>query len=196
MQNQGLNPQGSQNISENNGLAIAATPDNKDSRNDPKKNANCDCFDLLIVDDEIFNLIILQNMFKDRYVCEKAANGRIGLTKLMSKCSCGKMYFERCELIITDINMPEMNGYEFAQELRRLMGTKELPQTMIIGNTANRIEQTKNYQCFNYMFSKPFKKETMLELAEKYIGVTRKARQGLYENVIGNTLTMPNNDKN
>lgn len=135
-------------------------------------------------------------MFKDKYICEKAANGRIALTKLMSECSCGKKYFERCELIITDINMPEMNGYEFAEELRRLMGTEELPQTMIIGNTANRIEQTKNYKCFNYMFSKPFKKETMLELADKYITITRKARQGLFDNFIGNTTTMVADNNN
>lgn len=83
-------------------------------------------------------------MFKDKYVCEKAANGRIALNKLLKKCSAGHNYYDNCQLIVTDINMPEMNGYEFAKELRRLMRKKEIPDTMIIGNTANRIEQTKN----------------------------------------------------
>ena len=43
----------------------------------------------------------------------------------------------RFGLVITDVNMPEMDGYELARRIREVEARKGLPRTPIIACTAN-----------------------------------------------------------
>jgi len=67
-------------------------------------------FNVLIVDDNKINQIVTQNILKKKgYTCEIASNGRDAITMLKD----GKF-----DLVLMDINMPEMNGLEAAKVIR------------------------------------------------------------------------------
>jgi len=45
------------------------------------------------------------------------------------------------DLIITDLNMPEMNGFEFLQELRAVPATKRTPTLMLTTENKPELKQ-------------------------------------------------------
>jgi putative two-component system response regulator len=67
---------------------------------------------ILVVDDNEINLEIMQSQLTAMgYTVDMAANGKEGLTKYRAK---------NFDVILTDIEMPEMNGYELTAEIRHL----------------------------------------------------------------------------
>ena len=73
------------------------------------------------------------------------------------------------DLVLMDINMPEMDGYEATRELKKLY-----PELPIIAQTANAVEgdleKALDAGCNDYI-SKPIKKEVLLASIEKYIDI-------------------------
>jgi DNA-binding NarL/FixJ family response regulator len=70
---------------------------------------------LLIVDDSPairHSLRILLENRPDWEVCGEAENGRVGIEKALQLCP---------DLILLDLSMPVMNGFEAARELHRLL---------------------------------------------------------------------------
>ena len=70
---------------------------------------------LLIVDDSPairHSLRILLENRPDWEVCGEAENGRVGVEKALQLCP---------DLILLDLSMPVMNGFEAARELHRLL---------------------------------------------------------------------------
>ena len=78
---------------------------------------------ILVVDDEkdLRNLI-KRVLVRAKYDVITANNGREGLTKL---------YDESPDLVILDVNMPEMDGWETCQEIRKDPLYKYLPIIML-----------------------------------------------------------------
>ena len=131
----------------------------------------CDCFEILVVDDDDFNLLFLEKMLEtENYKTQRAINGKQALDKLYSHCPVGHMYGKSCKIVFTDINMPIMNGFELAKQLRRRIKKKELREMTIIGNTANLVEETKPFDDFDESLSKPLKKKQVVGLIQKYLG--------------------------
>ncbi len=92
---------------------------------DKDKNANffryCGCAQILIVDDEPFNLIVLEGLLHQLGVkkIDKSHNGKEALQKLKLKaqssiCDNHQQY----KLVITDNNMPFLTGTQLAKEFR------------------------------------------------------------------------------
>jgi DNA-binding NarL/FixJ family response regulator len=76
---------------------------------------------LLIVDDSPairHSLRILLENRPDWEVCGEAENGRVGIEKALQLCP---------DLILLDLSMPVMNGFEAARELHRL-----LPKVLLV----------------------------------------------------------------
>ncbi len=66
---------------------------------------------ILVVDDTLDNLRLLGKILESQqYNVLKSLNGRMALQAVHRKPP---------DLILLDINMPEMNGYEVCQQLRR-----------------------------------------------------------------------------
>jgi diguanylate cyclase (GGDEF)-like protein len=75
--------------------------------------------DILIVDDTPNNLKILSSMLIDQgYKVRKAINGTMALRSALA---------EPPDLILLDIRMPDMNGYEVCTQLKAEPKTKDIP---------------------------------------------------------------------
>ena len=77
------------------------------------------------------------------------------------------------DLILMDIMLPEMNGYEITTEIRKFEKIKNIQNPVaIIALTANTYENDKE-KCLsvgmNEYLSKPFSAQQLIKLIEKYI---------------------------
>jgi len=79
--------------------------------------------DILIVDDTIANLQLLAGMLKeDGYKVRPASSGKIALEAIAKKAP---------DLILLDIKMPEMDGYEVCARLKSTPATYHIPVLFI-----------------------------------------------------------------
>jgi two-component system chemotaxis response regulator CheY len=75
---------------------------------------------IMLVDDSATILLSISNILsKAGYGVEKAANAQEGLKKFQAGV--------KADLLITDLNMPGMNGIEFIKEVRKLPNYKFMP---------------------------------------------------------------------
>ncbi|MBD2168288.1 response regulator [Calothrix membranacea FACHB-236] len=74
---------------------------------------------ILLVDDNPDNLRLLSKMLESEgYVLRKSLSGRMALQAAQREVP---------DLILLDVNMPEMNGYEVCQQLKLLEQTRNIP---------------------------------------------------------------------
>jgi PleD family two-component response regulator len=79
---------------------------------------------ILIVDDQPDNIDVLTNILKDLYILMAATNGEKAL-KMVSKY--------HPDLILLDIMMPEMDGYELCRSLKSDNRTSNIPIIFVTG---------------------------------------------------------------
>jgi len=117
---------------------------------------------LLIEDNGINRFIVLEIMKNTAFSVDTAENGIIGLSKV---------YSQKYDCILLDINMPLLDGYETAKKIRTEGKNINTP---IIALTANALESEKQ-KCLevgmNDFISKPFNPEHLIEILNKYCGV-------------------------
>lgn len=90
---------------------------------------------ILAIDDEPLTQNFIQQVLKKEHEVHIASNGRNGL-KLASDL--------KPELIILDVNMPGMNGYEVCQQLKQDPALADIP-VMFLSAHADTEEQLKGY---------------------------------------------------
>jgi signal transduction histidine kinase/CheY-like chemotaxis protein/HPt (histidine-containing phosphotransfer) domain-containing protein len=87
---------------------------------------------VLVVDDHPINrMLLIRQVSVLGYACEAAENGRVALESWKSN---------RFGLVITDCNMPEMDGYELVRAIRSLEHAGGLQRTLVIACTANALK--------------------------------------------------------
>lgn len=121
---------------------------------------------ILIVDDEAVNLQVLQNHLSlQGYGVTKASSGIQALDILKS----GKKF----DLIILDIMMPRMSGYEVCQRLREFYLPSELPIVMLTAK--NRVtDLVEGFQVgANDYLTKPFSKDELLSRIQTHLQLHR-----------------------
>ena len=75
---------------------------------------------IMLVDDSAIILLIVSRILRHSgYSVEKAANGEVAMTKFNAGLNVN--------LLITDLNMPGMNGIELIREVRRLPAYESVP---------------------------------------------------------------------
>ena len=75
-------------------------------------------YSVLVVDDTVENIDILTGVLKDEYNVKAATNGNAAL-KIAEKTLP--------DIILLDVMMPEMNGYEVCSRLKENPITKKIP---------------------------------------------------------------------
>jgi two-component system sensor histidine kinase ChiS len=133
------------NINFNRSLA-----DNGDGQNNELSS-----FNILIVDDDPVNLQVLRNHFMPfKYHVTEASNGMEALDIIMEK---GKP-----DLVLLDVMMPRLSGYEVCREIRKKYNPNELPVIML---TAKRLinDLIQGFESgANDYLVKPFDKRELL----------------------------------
>jgi two-component system, sensor histidine kinase and response regulator len=136
--------------------------------------------DILVVDDTPANLQLLTGMLKERgYRVRPVPSGKLAIQAVQN---------EKPDLILLDINMPEMNGYEVCEHLKADEALKEIP-VLFISAMDETIDKIKAFAAGGVDFvTKPFQFEevearvqTHLKLHRLQIEMERQNRQ-LQEN--------------
>ncbi|MEO5330396.1 MAG: ATP-binding protein [Magnetococcus sp. YQC-5] len=87
---------------------------------------------ILIVDDTPENLDILKNALMDEYKVRPAINGSLALRLALLD--------PQPDLILLDIMMPDMDGYEVCRHLKRDPRTQEIPVIFVTAKSSDRDE--------------------------------------------------------
>ncbi len=119
--------------------------------------------DILIVDDMPDNLRLLSTMLTSHgYQVRKAINGKIALQGAQMSPP---------NLILLDINMPEMNGYEVCHQLKENEKTKDIP-VIFISALDDVLEKVKAFQVGGVDYiTKPFQIEEVLARVESQLSL-------------------------
>ncbi len=116
---------------------------------------------ILVVDDTVENLSLLTRMLKDcGYTARPVPNGRLAIQAARGK---------KPDLILLDINMPEMNGYEVCRQLKSDAYLKEVP-VLFISALSEINEKVKAFEvgAVDYI-TKPFQFEEVHMRVETHL---------------------------
>ena len=121
---------------------------------------------ILVVEDNAINMEIEVEVLQDAgFLTDTAENGSIALEKLKQ---AGPGYYH---LILMDIQMPVMNGYQAAEVIRKIED-RALATIPIIAISANAFEEDRRRSMesgMNAHVAKPIDIPALLELIEKNI---------------------------
>lgn len=91
----------------------------------------------------------------------EAGDGREGLTQANGNS---------VNMIVTDLNMPVMNGLEFIRALRQLPSYRGVPIVFLTTESDDALKQQAKAAGATGWITKPFKQEQLLAVAKKLLG--------------------------
>src|SRR5215813_283502 len=130
---------------------------------------------VLIVDDTPTNLGVISGALKDLYKTKIATNGKKALDLASAE--------EKPDLILLDIMMPEMDGYEVCSHLKADPATREIPVIFLTGQTSPD-DETRGFEvgAVDYVH-KPFSPAVVKARVRSHI-LLREARAELAEQLL------------
>jgi len=115
---------------------------------------------LLAVDDNPDNIAIIEELFQEKYDLRTASRGEEALKIALD--------FQP-DIILLDIMMPGMDGYEVCQRLREYPSLAETKIIMVTAKGALE-DRVKGYEAgANDFITKPFAEENILESVEFFL---------------------------
>ena len=110
---------------------------------------------VLVVDDSPFFIKVLSDLLAEDFVVETADSGEAALALLKSSEVKGSSSFD---LVITDLEMPGLSGYEVAQFVKgKNRQNKFLPVVMLTEKETTK-EEAREYGCATYIPKSNLKK--------------------------------------
>ncbi len=129
-------------------------------------NAEGDCAagkkKVLVVEDGITMRMFYRDVLeKAGFAVEEAANGVEGLERMLST---------RFDLVVVDVNMPKMNGYEFLCQLRKDPECVAIP-VMTISTEDQERDKVRAYEAgANFYMVKPVRPDELTNAAILFTG--------------------------
>ncbi len=123
-------------------------------------------FTVLAVDDEPINLQVVANhLLLQRYTVIQAANGMEALTEIQNGL--------RPDLIILDVMMPKMSGYQVCKKIREQFPASEMPIVMLTAkNQVSDLVEGLGAGANDYL-SKPVLKNELLARIKTHIELSK-----------------------
>ena len=116
---------------------------------------------VLVVDDSSSVRTVARMALRERgYEVIEAANGCEALEKLNS---------ERCHLVISDVNMPTMDGITLLKEIKRLPNYKFTPVIMLTTEAGEDKKQEGRAAGAKAWITKPFQPQLLVDAVSKLI---------------------------
>jgi signal transduction histidine kinase len=131
---------------------------------------------ILVVDDKPENLRLLSTLLSERgYQCRAVLNGPMALRAVQTKAP---------DLVLLDIMMPQMDGYEVCQKLKEDQKTREIP-VIFLSAKDEVFDKIKAFTlgAVDYI-SKPFQVEEVLARIENQLVLRRLQMQLKEQNVL------------
>ncbi|NER47303.1 MAG: response regulator, partial [Symploca sp. SIO1A3] len=124
---------------------------------------------ILIVDDNIDTLRLLSNLLNQRgYKVRKAINGKIALMGVNA---------EAPDLILLDVMMPMMNGYEVCQQLKKNPKTASIP-VIFLTALDDSLDKLKGFEVGGVDYiTKPFQVEEVVVRIEHQLKIINLQKQ-------------------
>ncbi|MBI4854378.1 MAG: protein kinase [Acidobacteria bacterium] len=125
--------------------------------------------DVFIVDDNLNNLELLEKLLSENnYRVRMASSGKRALRAIRT---------ELPELIMLDINMPEMDGYQVCQDLKSTPQTQSIP-IIFISALDDVLDKVKAFKlgAVDYV-TKPFQVEEVLARIENQLVISRLRKE-------------------
>ena len=158
---------------------------------------------ILVVDDMTTTLLLLHDLLKDTYEVKIAKSGTKALEILESP--------NDIDLILLDIEMPEINGYDVCKRIKNNETIKNIPIIFITGRTSQEDEEYGlNLGAIDYI-TKPFNKaivklriknyldlkikNDMLEKLSMYDGLTNIRNRRYFDETFEKTFNEIKRDK-
>lgn len=118
---------------------------------------------LLLVDDDPDHRLILRTMFEAKgYGCEEAEDGDVALSKLVEE--------DQLDLVLTDLDMPVMNGLELIERMKRLAFLKNTPVILMTSHSREDISSEAYKTGVRAVISKPYDFSKLLDEVGRAIG--------------------------
>ncbi len=121
----------------------------------------------LIVDDEIVNTLLLEKILANFGECISANSGEEALTEIENEIKAESHF----DIIFLDIMMPNLDGHELLQRLRKTENENNSPKSIVMMvsalDDADTVLQSFIYDCQEYI-TKPVRKATIVEKIQKY----------------------------
>ena len=133
----------------------------------------CACPEILVVDDDMFNLFTMENLIKSLHLqVARATNGEEAINTVLKrinyKCSVSCRPFR---IILMDISMPVMNGFDATIKLREMMASDIAPYIPIVACTAF-VGQDKEDEAYasgmEDVIIKPVTKSKLVETIKRF----------------------------
>ncbi len=138
----------------------------------PEETTTSEKFHILIVDDEPINLQVLANHLSVKnYAITQAASGMEALEVIENGL--------KPELVVLDVMMPKMTGYEVTQKIRDRYSASELPIVLLTAKTqVNDLVQGLKVGANDYL-SKPILKDELIARIETHINISRLTAENI-----------------
>jgi chemosensory pili system protein ChpA (sensor histidine kinase/response regulator) len=115
---------------------------------------------VLVVDDSITVRRVTQRLLKrEGYRVAVAADGLQALERLME---------ERPAVVLSDIEMPRMDGFDLARNIRNDARLKDLPIIMITSRIAQKHREHAKELGVDHYLGKPYSEDELLALVQRY----------------------------
>lgn len=134
---------------------------------------------LLVEDNEVNQLVASKYLQKWGILPDLADNGRIALEKATQK-----IY----DLILMDLQMPEMDGYEATKSIRQLNSHySKIPIIALTAASFGEIKEKVSSAGMNEFITKPFSPTELFDIISKYA----EARNDVIQTLPKNTIDLP-----
>ena len=140
---------------------------------------------ILIVDDVASNIHMLSSMLKEDYLIVAAKDGEKALSIVAKE--------QKPDLILLDIMMPDMDGYEICRRLKELNDTKDIPIIFISSLNDDNEHEKAILAGVNDYVTKPVNKEVLKNKIKIQLQLTShiKNMQGVYQRDIESKTVLP-----
>ena len=106
---------------------------------------------ILIVDDCPVVLAKLSDDLNSEYNVTTAISGEDAVEILDNPVECGNSLSNKFDLIITDLNMPEMSGFDLARYIRKRNKTNKFIPVVMLSSENITKDQARQHGCVAYI---------------------------------------------
>jgi two-component system, chemotaxis family, chemotaxis protein CheY len=125
---------------------------------------------ILVVDDAaVVRHVVSITLRKSGYAVVQAVNGKDALEKLGSS---------KVEMVITDLNMPEMDGLELIRQMRKTAKYRFMPILMLTTVSQEERRQEGQRAGASAWIFKPFHSGQLLEAVRRFVVLDEKSAVG------------------